>query len=181
MSDKRGAKLSMTELERKSLTEFKSTNKLPVILVLDDIRSLHNIGSVFRTSDAFAIEKVILCGITAQPPHREIQKTALGATESVDWEYAPVCFDAVQELKELGYKAYGVEQVVGSVCLSDFHPPREQKSVLIFGNEVRGVSQAVLDLCDDYIEIPQYGTKHSLNISVSVGVVLWELARTYRI
>jgi len=170
----------MTELGRKSLTEFKNTEKLPVILVLDDIRSLHNIGSVFRTSDAFAIEKVILCGITAQPPHREIQKTALGATESVAWEYASDCSVAIQELKELGLKVYGVEQVVGSISLSDFQPPREQKSVLVFGNEVKGVSQAVLDLCDDYIEIPQDGTKHSLNISVSVGVVLWELAKTFR-
>lgn len=180
MSDKRGEKRSMTQLGRKSLAEFKSTEKLPVIVVLDDIRSLHNIGSVFRTSDAFAIEKVILCGITAKPPHREIQKTALGATESVEWEYASNCNEALLNAKERGYKVYGVEQVSGSISLLDFKPSQNQKTVLVFGNEVKGVSQSVLDLCDDYIEIPQDGTKHSLNISVSVGVVLWELSKTFR-
>lgn len=171
----------MDELGRKSVDDFKNTDKLPIIVVLDDIRSLHNIGSVFRTSDAFAIEKIILCGITAQPPHREIQKTALGATESVDWEYAESCNEAIENLRIGGFHICGVEQVAGSIALNEFQfESSSPKIALVFGNEVKGVSQKVLDMCDDFIEIPQNGTKHSLNVSVSVGVVLWELAKKYK-
>lgn len=168
----------MEELGRKSVSEFKNSEKLPVVIVLDNIRSLHNVGSVFRTADAFAVEKVILCGITAKPPHREIQKTALGATESVDWEYSESCSGAVNELKNAGYKAVGIEQVRGSKILGNDAILSDQKLILIFGNEVNGVDQGVLDICDEFWEIPQSGTKHSLNISVSVGVVLWELVRS---
>ncbi len=167
----------MEELGRKSVSEFKKLEKLPVIIVLDNIRSLHNVGSVFRTADAFAVEKVVLCGITAKPPHREIQKTALGATESVDWEYSESCLKAVNQLKSSGYKAVGIEQVKGSKMLGAEAVFSGEKLVLIFGNEVNGVDQEVLDSCDEFWEIPQRGTKHSLNISVSVGVVLWELVR----
>jgi len=170
----------MNELERKSVDEFKKTNKLPIVVVLDDIRSLHNIGSVFRTADAFAIEKIILCGITAQPPHREIQKTALGATESVEWEYTESCIEAIEQLRANNYQICGVEQVAGSIMLDTFQLENSSQQVaLVFGNEVRGVSQLVLDACDDFIEIPQNGTKHSLNVSVSVGVVLWELVKKF--
>lgn len=167
----------MDQLGRKSVADFKRSQKLPVILMLDNIRSLHNVGSVFRTADAFAVEKVVLCGITAKPPHREIQKTALGATESVDWEYAKSCLDAVDVLKKSGYKAVGIEQVSGSKVLGTEKLTLDHKLVLIFGNEVKGVDQEVLDICDEFWEIPQNGTKHSLNISVSVGVILWELVR----
>lgn len=173
----KGKKLSMDQLGRKSVADFKRSQKLPVILMLDNIRSLHNVGSVFRTADAFAVEKVVLCGITAKPPHREIQKTALGATESVDWEYTKSCLDAVDVLKKIGYKAVGIEQVSGSKVLGTEKLTLGHKLVLIFGNEVKGVDQEVLDICDEFWEIPQSGTKHSLNISVSVGVILWELVR----
>lgn len=167
----------MEELNRQSVEEFQNSSKIPVVIVLDNIRSLHNVGSVFRTSDAFAVEKLILTGITAKPPHREIQKTALGATESVSWEYVKSCAAAVENLKASGYKVFGVEQVSGSTSLEVIKYSKEEKLALIFGNEVKGVDQEVLDLCDGFIEIPQSGTKHSLNISVSVGVVLWELVR----
>ena len=177
MKDEKGKKLSMEELGRKSVSEFKNAEKLPVVVVLDNIRSLHNVGSVFRTADAFAVEKVILCGITARPPHREIQKTALGATESVDWEYSESCLEAVNQLKSKGCKAVGIEQVKGSKKLGSDEVSSDRKLALIFGNEVNGVDQIVLDSCDEFWEIPQSGTKHSLNISVSVGVVLWELVR----
>lgn len=180
MSGNRGEKLSMKELGRKSVSDFKNADKLPVIVVLDNIRSLHNIGSVFRTSDAFAIEKLILCGITAQPPHREIQKTALGATESVEWEYQENCSLALKDLKSKGYVVYGVEQVTGSISLSGFEVDGKQPVALVFGNEVKGVSQSALDLCDDFLEIRQDGTKHSLNISVSVGIVLFEIFKNLR-
>lgn len=177
----KGRKLQMDELGRKSVEEFKATQKLPIVVVLDDIRSLHNIGSVFRTADAFAIKKIILCGITAQPPHREIQKTALGATESVDWEYAESCKAAVAKLKSHGFIIVGVEQVAESIMLDKYEVRAEPKQIaLVFGNEVKGVSQSVLDACDDFIEIPQSGTKHSLNVSVSVGVVLWELVKKFK-
>jgi 23S rRNA (guanosine2251-2'-O)-methyltransferase len=176
----KGRKLQMDELGRKSVNEFKESDKLPIVVVLDDIRSLHNIGSVFRTADAFAIKKIVLCGITAQPPHREIQKTALGATESVEWEHAESCLSAIEELRTNNYRISGVEQVAGSVELDQFVlAPASQQIALVFGNEVKGVSQAVLDACDDFIEIPQNGTKHSLNVSVSVGVVLWELVKKF--
>ena len=170
----------MSELDRVSVEEFKESKKIPVVVVLDDIRSLHNIGSVFRTSDAFAIEKIVLCGITARPPHREIQKTALGATESVDWEYNENCLEALTKLRTSGYVVYGVEQVINSKSLSNVELTLGKPIALVFGNEVKGVSQSVLNDCDDFIEIPQDGTKHSLNISVSVGVVLWELSKRFR-
>jgi len=181
MEDKTGIKLAMKELGRRSVEEFKKSRKLPIIIVLDNIRSLHNIGSVFRTSDAFSIEQVVLTGITAQPPHREIQKTALGATESVEWIYSENCADAVSAIKERGVKVFGVEQVHGSTKLNELSVDfSTQKIALVFGNEVKGVDETVLAHCDHFIEIPQYGTKHSLNISVSVGVVLWELVRNLR-
>ena len=170
----------MDELNRKSVDDFKDSEKLPIVVLLDDIRSLHNIGSVFRTGDAFAVEKILLCGITARPPHREIQKTALGATESVDWEHKENCSDAVLELKEAGYLVFGVEQVASSQSLDTVELNPNQPVALVFGNEVKGVSQSVLDCCNDFIEIPQDGTKHSLNISVSVGVVLWELRKIFK-
>ncbi len=178
MSDK-GRKLGMQELERVSVEEFHQTEKMPVIVVLDDVRSLNNIGSVFRTSDAFAVEKIILCGITAQPPHREIEKTALGATESVYWEYSRSCVDTVKSLKSEAVRVIGVEQVQGAVSLEEFQLG-VQRIAFVFGNEVKGVAQEVLDVCDDFVEIPQLGTKHSLNISVSAGVVLWEAFRQFR-
>lgn len=170
----------MRELGRKSVSEFKESEKLPVIIVLDNVRSLHNVGSVFRTADAFAVEKLVLCGITAQPPHREIQKTALGATESVDWEYTEDCKQLMLNLRSEGYKVIGIEQVSGSISLENqAHLLKYVKLALVFGNEVEGVDQDVLDLCDEFWEIPQSGTKHSLNISVSVGIVLWELVRRH--
>jgi tRNA G18 (ribose-2'-O)-methylase SpoU len=177
MGEDTGRKLTMSELGRQSVEEFRESAKFPVVIVLDSIRSLHNVGSVFRTSDAFSIEKLILTGITPIPPHREIQKTALGATESVDWCYNDNCLDAVQNLKMNGYKVCGVEQVLGSTNLNEFKHSGG-KLALVFGNEVKGVDQQVLDMCDEFIEIPQSGTKHSLNVSVSVGVVLWELVRS---
>lgn len=179
MTENNGRKLEMNELGRMSVDEFRNAHKLPIVVVLDDIRSLHNIGSVFRTADAFAIEKIILCGITAQPPHREIQKTALGATESVDWEHAEDCLGAIEGLRNQNYRVCGVEQVIGSVNLNEFELSSSDKIALVFGNEVKGVSQKVLDGCESFIEIPQNGTKHSLNISVSVGVVLWELVKKF--
>ena len=176
----KGEKLSMEELDRLSVEEFKQLEKLPIVVVLDDIRSLHNIGSVFRTSDAFAIEKIVLCGITAKPPHREIQKTALGATESVKWEHNESCVAAIGSLRSDGFQIYGVEQVANSQSLESVQMDYEKPLALVFGNEVKGVSQLALDKCDDFIEIPQDGTKHSLNISVSVGVVLWELSKRFK-
>lgn len=177
MRKSKGQKLGVDELGRKSVEEFRISEKNSIVIVLDNVRSLHNVGSVFRTADAFAIERVYLCGITAQPPHREIQKTALGATESVEWKYFDTTDVAVESLINEGYKLVGIEQVAGSVFLEDVEFNASQKIALIFGNEVKGVQQAVLDNCDEYWEIPQHGTKHSLNISVSVGVVLWELLR----
>lgn len=166
----------MDELGRQSLSEFKKADKISVVVVLDDVRSLHNVGSVFRTADAFSIEKIILGGITACPPHREIEKTALGATESVTWEHVSDIKEFLQELKSAGYIICGVEQVAGSCKLHEYEVDAK-KIVVVFGNEVKGVSQEVLSLCDQFLEIPQSGTKHSLNISVSAGIVLWELYR----
>ena len=178
MDEMKGTKLGMEELGRPSLDEFKKATKLPILVVLDNIRSLHNIGSVFRTCDAFNVEKIVLTGITARPPHREIQKTALGATESVDWSYSNDCVEVVSGLTNQGVQVYGVEQVRGSVVLNDVNFQLDQEKIaLVFGNEVNGVDQSVLDRCAGFIEIPQFGTKHSLNVSVSVGVVLWELIR----
>ncbi len=169
-------KLSMDELGRKTVEEFKQAEKNPVIAVLDNIRSMHNVGSVFRTADAFLIEAICLCGYTPQPPHRDIHKTALGATETVDWLHYPQAADAVADLKSRGYKVYGIEQAEGSVALEKFKAGPGEKIAVIFGNEVEGVQGDVLKLCDGCIEIPQFGMKHSLNISVAAGIVLWQLA-----
>ncbi len=168
-------KLKNSELNRLSAEEYKEAEKTPFIVVLDNIRSQSNIGSVFRTGDGFRIEAVYLCGITAQPPHREIQKTALGATESVYWKYFDKTSDAVIELKSKGFQVYAIEQAVGSYMLDEFSPDFSKKCAFIFGNEVKGVQQEILNISDACIEIPQYGTKHSFNISISVGIVLWEM------
>jgi 23S rRNA (guanosine2251-2'-O)-methyltransferase len=168
----------MDELPRKSKNEIQQAEKLPVILLLENIRSMHNVGSVFRTADAFLTEAIYLCGYTPQPPHRDIHKTALGATESVKWKYVDHALEAVRSLKTAGYQIVGVEQVSGSIPLQDFKLTAGKKMVLIFGNEVEGVSEEVLINCDSCIEIPQFGMKHSLNISVAAGMVLWELVRS---
>ncbi len=168
-------KLKITELNRLSPEEFKQSKKTPITVVLDNIRSLHNVGSVFRTADAFLIEAIYLCGITSTPPHAEIHKTALGAEDSVKWEYAKDITEVLHRLKEQNYTICAVEQAEGSTSLSDFKIKKSQKTAIVFGNEVKGVQQKVIDLCDACIEIPQYGTKHSFNISVSAGIVIWEL------
>jgi tRNA G18 (ribose-2'-O)-methylase SpoU len=168
-------KLKNNELGRISVEAFKETPKTPLIVVLDNIRSLNNVGSVFRTSDAFLIEKIYLCGITATPPNKEIHKTALGATESVDWEYQENTLDVVKKLQEEGVQVAAIEQVENSIKLHEFMPVPGKKYAIVMGNEVKGVQQAVVNACDCCIEIPQLGTKHSLNISVSCGVVLWDL------
>jgi 23S rRNA (guanosine2251-2'-O)-methyltransferase len=171
-------KLSMDELGRKSIEEFKQASKTPVIAVLDNIRSMHNVGSVFRTADAFLIDAIFLCGYTPQPPHRDINKTALGATESVDWIYFATATEAVRELKNRGYKVLAVEQTEGSISLEKFSVKTDEKIAVVFGNEVEGVQNEVLQLVDGSLEIPQLGMKHSLNISVAAGIVLWEIVRT---
>lgn len=168
-------KLKNSELGRKTVEEFKQTNKTSIIVVLDNIRSLNNVGSVFRTSDAFLIEKIYLCGITATPPNKEIHKTALGATESVDWEYVENTVDLVEKLQTENVKVLSIEQAENSTMLDTFTPKTNQKYAVVFGNEVKGVQQEVVSASDMCIEIPQLGTKHSLNISVSCGVVLWDL------
>ncbi len=168
-------KLKNSELERLTNEGFKEAKKTPLIVILDNIRSLNNIGSVFRTSDAFLIEKIYLCGITAKPPHKDIHKTALGSTDSVDWEYVEDTFALVNKLKEDNVKIAAIEQTDNAVMLSDFIPDKDKKLAVVFGNEVKGVQQEVVSNSDYCIEIPQYGTKHSLNISVSCGVVLWDL------
>ncbi|MFI8603258.1 RNA methyltransferase [Cellulophaga baltica] len=168
-------KLKNSELERLDVDGFKEAEKTPLIIVLDNIRSLNNIGSVFRTADAFLIEKIYLCGITAQPPHKDIHKTALGATDSVVWEYAENTMDVIKSLKDAKVTTLAIEQAENAVFLNDFQVSKDQKYALIFGNEVKGVSQEVVSSSDAVIEIPQYGTKHSLNISVSAGVVIWDL------
>jgi len=170
-------KLSMDELGRKTVEEFKQAEKTGIIAILDNIRSMHNVGSVFRTADAFLIEAICLCGYTPQPPHRDIHKTALGATETVDWLYYNNTVDAVNDLKLRGYTVYGIEQTVDSISLEKFTLADGQKLAIVFGNEVEGVNADVLKLCDGSIEIPQFGMKHSLNISVAAGIVLWELKR----
>lgn len=172
-------KLENSELERKSIADFKKSEKTPLILVLDDIRSLHNIGSVFRTADAFLIEKIILCGITATPPNKEIHKTALGATETVTWEHHENVLEVITDLKKENIITLAIEQVESSVFLQDFKVDKTQKYALIFGNEVYGVAQEAVALCDGCIEIPQLGTKHSLNISVSAGIVVWDLFKQF--
>lgn len=168
-------KLANNELGRKSIDDFKKAEKTPLIIILDDIRSLHNIGSVFRTADAFLVEKIYLCGITATPPHKEIHKTALGATETVAWEYDKNVSDVIAALKAEEVSVWAVEQVENAVFLNDFIPEKGKKYALVFGNEVKGVSQEAIALCDGSIEIPQLGTKHSLNISVSAGIVVWDI------
>ncbi len=168
-------KLKNSELDRINLEEYKASEKTPLIIILDNIRSLNNIGSVFRTADAFLIKKVYLCGITAQPPHKDIQKTALGATESVDWEYAENTMDVIEKLQKEGVFVASIEQAELAVNLDDFSVQKELTYAVIFGNEVKGVQQNVVSASDVVIEIPQFGTKHSLNIAVSVGVVVWDL------
>lgn len=170
-------KLANQELNRKSIEEFKCAKKYPIVIVLDNVRSLSNVGSVFRTSDAFLIEAVFLCGITGKPPHREIQKTALGATDSVNWRYYKTTLQAIEELKREGYSIIAIEQTSDSISLPDFSIKKDQQYAIIFGNEIHGVEQDVIYRCDHSIEIPQYGTKHSFNISVSVGIVLWDLLK----
>jgi len=173
-------KLKNSELGRLSVDQYNERAKTPITVVLDNIRSCNNIGSVFRTSDALLIEKVILCGITATPPNTEIHKTALDAEKSVPWEYFEETEVAVSKLKENGYRVFAVEQVVDSVMLPDFNPDKGGKLALVFGNEVKGVQQSVVNICDGAIEIPQYGIKHSFNISVSAGIVLWDLTNKLR-
>jgi tRNA G18 (ribose-2'-O)-methylase SpoU len=168
----------MDELGRKSITEFKAAQKQPIVVILDNIRSMHNVGSVFRTADGFLLEGIILCGFTPQPPHRDIQKTALGATESVDWWYVQNTLDAVIDLKGKGYKVYAVEQAQGSISLEKFSGMNNAPVALVFGNEVEGVASEVIDASDGCIEIPQEGMKHSFNISVAAGIVLWEMVRS---
>ena len=168
-------KLKNSELNRKNINEFKESDKTPIIIVLDNVRSLNNIGSVFRTSDALLIEAVYLCGITATPPHRELHKTALGAEDSVAWEYFEKTEDAVAKLQSNSFVVYAVEQAENSTSLESFKMDTEKKYALVFGNEVKGVQQKIVSLSDGCIEIPQFGTKHSFNISVSCGIVLWDL------
>lgn len=172
-------KLKLWELERVSEEAFKQQKKFPVTVILNDIRSLNNIGSFFRTADAFNVEKIYLCGITANPPHRDIQKTALGATETVVWDYRQSISDLVKEMKNDGMTICSIEQTEKTTFLQDVPNLKEEKFALIFGNEVNGVDQDVIDLSDYILEIPQFGTKHSLNVSVCAGVVLWEFAKKY--
>ncbi|GER60974.1 RNA methyltransferase [Patiriisocius marinus] len=168
-------KLKNSELDRIDAETFKISEKTPIIIILDNIRSLNNIGSVFRTADAFLVKKIYLCGITAQPPHKDIQKTALGATDSVEWEYAENTMDVVNKLQSLGVYVVAIEQAENSIALQDFAIEKDKTYAIVFGHEVKGVQQEVVTSSDGVIEIPQYGTKHSLNISVSTGVVVWDL------
>ncbi len=164
----------MDELRRKTPELFRASDKFPLVLVLDNIRSMMNTGSVFRTSDAFLLEGIILCGFTATPPHREIHKTALGATESVAWKYFEKTTEAIRQLKDEGYTIIALEQATNSQNIKDFHPEKGRRYALVLGNEVKGVDDAVLALCDTCLEIPQFGTKHSMNVSVSAGIVVWD-------
>jgi tRNA G18 (ribose-2'-O)-methylase SpoU len=173
-------KLKNSELDRLSVEEYQEVEKSPVVVVLDNVRSCNNIGSVFRTSDALLIEKVILCGITATPPNKDIHKTALDAEKSVPWEYFENTTDAVLKLREENFRIFAIEQVENSIMLPNFVPEKNKKLALVFGNEVKGVEQSVVNLCDGAIEIPQYGTKHSFNISVSAGIVLWDIVSKMR-
>ena len=173
-------KLNNEELPRLSIDEFKIADKIPVVVVLDHVRSCNNVGSIFRTSDALLIEKIYLCGITATPPDKEIHKTALGSENTVDWEYFKTTEETIEILRNKGYTIIAIEQVEGSIELQDYVPSPYEKLALIFGNEVKGVQQEVVNLCDKSIEIPQFGTKHSFNISVSAGIVLWEIFKKVR-
>ena len=171
-------KLSMEELNRKTVDEFRQSDKIPIIAVLENVRSAYNVGSVFRTADAFLIEAIYICGYTAYPPHKEIKKTALGADETVSWKHFKNISEAIEEIRNLGYKIYAVEQAKDSYKLQAISYEADEKIAVIFGNEVNGVEQSTIEQCDGCIEIPQLGTKHSLNISVAAGIVLWELIRT---
>ncbi|MEE1226969.1 MAG: RNA methyltransferase [Bacteroidales bacterium] len=168
-------KLSMQQLGRISVDEYKSSEKSPLIIIADNVRSMHNVGSIFRTSDAFLVEKIYLCGITPTPPHREIQKTALGATESVDWQYAENTLDVINQLKKEGWTILALEQTTNSVMLDELKVEKGEKIAIVLGNEVDGVNQEVINLCDKAVEIPQFGTKHSFNVSVSCGIMLWQV------
>ncbi len=164
----------MDELQRTDVESFKKQQKTPIAIVLDNVRSMHNVGSAFRTADGFAIEKIYLCGITGTPPHREIEKTALGATQSVTWEYAKDTNEVIDQLRSEGYTIVAIEQAENSVLLHEFQPDSSKKYALVFGNEVNGVDEDVMKKIDTCIEIPQYGTKHSLNVSVAIGIILWD-------
>ena len=174
-------KLKMSELNRISIEEFKAADKTPLIVILDNVRSLNNIGSVFRSADAFLVKSIYLCGITATPPHKDIHKTALGSTDSVDWKYEGSTLSLVQNLKSKGIKILGIEQTENAIPLQSFKPEPEQLYAIIFGHEVKGIEQEVLNACDATIEIPQFGTKHSLNISVSAGIVFWDLFKKMKL
>ncbi len=174
-------KLKITEMHRISTEEFKAAEKLPLVVVLDHVRSLYNVGSVFRSSDAFRVESICLCGITATPPQVEIHKTALGAEDAVDWKYYARTQDALDDLKSAGWEVWAVEQAEGSMMLQDFVPEEGKKYAIVLGNEVKGVQQEVIDRCDGCIEIPQFGTKHSLNVSVTAGILIWEFARKMKL
>lgn len=167
-------KLKLTELNRDKVTEYRTKEKIPVVIVLDNIRSALNVGSVFRTSDAYLIDKIYLCGITAKPPHKEITKSAIGATDSVEWEYYESSSDCIKALKENSYTILGIEQTDQSILLNEYEMVDDKKYALVFGNEVNGVSEEVIPLLDDALELPQFGTKHSLNISVCAGIVIWD-------
>lgn len=173
-------KLNTEEIIRLTPEEFKETPKIPLVVILDNVRSLHNVGSVFRTSDAYCVEKVILCGITATPPNAEIHKSALGAEFSVDWAYYKETTEAVNELKQAGYTVLAIEQAHDSINMDTFKAEKGNKYAVILGNEVKGVQQSVIDLSDDCLELPQFGTKHSLNVSVTAGIVIWEFAKLFR-
>jgi len=168
-------KLNVLEMHRMSVDEFKQSEKTPLVVVLDHVRSMYNVGSVFRTADAFRIERIWLCGITSRPPHPEIHKTALGAEDSVDWAYADDTLDVVRQLQGEGYEVWAVEQVEGSTLLSDFHLIPSRRYAVVLGNEVKGVDQNVVNQCNGCIEIPQFGTKHSLNVSTTAGIVMWDI------
>lgn len=168
-------KLSMQQLGRISVDEYKSSEKSPLIIIVDNVRSMHNVGSIFRTSDAFLVEKIYLCGITPTPPHREIQKTALGATESVDWQYVENTLEVVNQLKKEGWTILALEQTTNSVMLDELKVEKGEKIAIVLGNEVEGVNQEVINLCHKAVEIPQFGTKHSFNVSVSCGIMLWQV------
>ena len=168
-------KLKNSELNRISVSEFKNASKSPIIIILDNIRSAHNVGSIFRTCDAFLISEIILCGITATPPNNEIRKTALGSTESVDWRYFDNIEEVVLNLKKEGFQIISIEQADKSLKLEKFRPKKNEKYAFIFGNEIKGIDQKIIDISDDIIEIPQFGTKHSLNVSVSAGIVIWDV------
>lgn len=174
-------KLNVLEMNRISVDEFKKSKKTPLVVVLDNVRSMYNVGSVFRTADAFRIEAIYLCGITSCPPHPEIHKTALGAEDAVDWFYNKEALETVKTLQQQGYEVLAIEQVEGSTMLQNFSPETDKKYAVVFGNEVKGVGQEVVDCCDGCLEIPQFGTKHSLNVSTTAGIVMWEITRKLKI